>query len=71
MLKALRMGGAQVDFDAGTGQGRLWVPATGPRHYTNAQVDDYHGFTHGRRIGPRFAGGPPARLELSARASLA
>ena len=69
MLKTLQIGGGQVDFEAATGRGRLWVPATGPRRYTNAQVDDYHGFTHGGRLGPRFASGPPARLALSARAS--
>jgi hypothetical protein len=70
MLKTLVLGGGQVTFDAHAGRGRLWVPTTPERHYTNAQLDDYHGFTHGRRFGaPRFAGGPPARLSLRARAS--
>ncbi len=70
MLKTLEMGGGQVTFDAHAGRGRLWVPPTPARQYTNAQLDDYHGFTHGRRLGaPQFAGGPPARLALRARAS--
>jgi hypothetical protein len=70
MLKTLTLGGGQVTFDPTTGRGRLSVPATPARHYTNAQLDDYHGVTHGRRFsGPRFAGGPPVRLSLRARAS--
>lgn len=72
MLKTLTLGGGQVTFDPQAGYGRLWVPPTPARHYTNAQLDDYHGFTHGRRWGaPRFAGGPPVRLALRARASQA
>jgi hypothetical protein len=70
MLKTLTLGGGQVTFDPQPGRGRLWVPATRDRQYTNAQLDDYHGFTHGRRWGaPRFASGPPVRLALRARAS--
>lgn len=70
MLKALEISGGQVYYDARLGRGRLWVPATGPRRYTNAQLDDYHGLTHGRRWGgPRFESGPPVSLSLRARAS--
>ncbi len=71
MLKTLTLGGGQVTFEAQTGRGRLWVPPTPARHYTNAQLDDYHGLTRGaRRLGrPRFAGGPPAHLSLRARTS--
>jgi hypothetical protein len=70
MLKTLTLGGSQVTFDAQAGRGRLWVPPTPARHYTNAQLDDYHGFTHsGRRGATRFASGPPVQLSLRARAS--
>ena len=70
MLKTLSLGGGQVTFDAAAGRGRLWVPPTLTDQYTNAQLDDYHGFTHGRRLGaPRFLGGPTVRLRLRARAS--
>jgi hypothetical protein len=70
MLKTLTLGGGQVTFDPQAGRGRLWVPPTPARHYTNAQLDDYHGFTHGGRRGAtRFASGPPVQLSLRARAS--
>jgi hypothetical protein len=70
MLKTLTLGGGQVTFDAQAGRGRLWVPPTPARHYTNAQLDDYHGFTHGwHRGATRFASGPPVQLSLRARAS--
>lgn len=70
MLKSLNLGGGNVFFESEKARGRLWLPATPPRKYTNAQVDDYQGFTHGRLLGaPRFANRPPLRLELRARAS--
>lgn len=70
MLKTLTVNGGQVEFEAQSARGRMWVPATGPHRYTNAQLDDYHGAAPGCRFRwPRFANRPPMKLSLRARAS--
>ena len=70
MLYPFTLGGGVIEHDAAEGRARLTVPATPPRRYTDAQLDDYRGLMRGgllRRI--PFSAGPPLRLSLRARAS--
>jgi hypothetical protein len=71
MLEALEMGGGRVVYAAEAGRAVLEVPPTGPRQYTNAQLDDYHVRRAGGRARVRFSQTPPVRLRLQARASRA
>jgi hypothetical protein len=70
MLTPLRLGGGQVDYDVARGWARLAVPATPPRAYTDAQLDDYHhNLPGGGRRRRTFVHAPPRHMRLRARAS--